>query len=168
MLRALLDAPRSDPGPDAVADLGHGVERLRREHRRPGLRVIVSDFLDPRAGWEAAVRRLGGRNDVIAVEVLDPREQELPDVGLLTLVDPETGRRHEVQTRSRRLRERYRAAAAAHRVDTASALRRAGAGHVVLRTDGDWITDLARFVVARRRTARHGATRRVHTRRSTP
>jgi uncharacterized protein (DUF58 family) len=152
VLRALRDAPRAVPGPGARADLATGVERLRRERRRPGLRVVVSDFLD--GGWERPMRRLAVRHDVLAVEVLDPRELTIPDVGLLTLVDPETGRRLEVATSRRRLRERYAAEATASRAATAAALRRAGVAHVVLRTDGDWVAELARFAVARRRVSR--------------
>ena len=78
--------------------------------------------------------------------MLDPRELELPEVGLLTLVDPETGRRHEVQTsQASKLRERYAAAMAAHREHTAQAIRAAGAAHLVLRTDTDWVRDVAAF-----------------------
>ena len=158
LLRAMLDAPRTDPGPGASIDLAAGLERWRREHRRPGLRVIVSDFLDRpdegRGDWALPVRRLAARHEVIAVEVVDRREQALPDVGPLVLVDPESGRRREVHTGDRRLRERYASAVAAHRAGTAAALRRAGAAHLVLHTDRDWITDLARFVAARRRAAR--------------
>lgn len=158
LLRALAGVERAEPGPAAIADLGAGIERLRRDHRRPGLRVIVSDFLDASPGWEPPLRRLAARNDVIAVEVVDPRDESLPDVGLLTLVDPETGFRQEVSTRSSRLRARYAAEVAAHRDRTAAALRRAGAAHLVLRTDRDWVGDVARFVTARRRASRRSPT----------
>ena len=82
-------------------------------HRRPGVRVVVTDLLEPDGRtdrpfpWEPAVRRLAARHDVVVVEVLDPRELDLPDVGLLVLGDPETGRRREVWT-SPRLRSRLR------------------------------------------------------------
>jgi uncharacterized protein (DUF58 family) len=90
---------------------------------------------------------------VLAVEVLDPRELDLPDVGLLTLVDPESGRRREVAT-TRRLRERYAAAAAEQRGAIAAAIRRTGAAHLRLRTDRDWVRDLVAHVYAQRRLAR--------------
>jgi uncharacterized protein (DUF58 family) len=161
LLRDLLAAPRVEPGPTAAVDLAHGLERWRREHRRPGLRVIVSDFLDTdtdtdtdTGAWALPVRRLAARHEVVAVEVVDRREQALPDVGPLVLLDPESGRRREVRTGDRRLRERYAAAVAAHRAGTAAALRRAGVAHLVLHTDGDWVTDLAVFLASRRRTAR--------------
>lgn len=106
--------------------------------------------------WERPLRALAGRHDVVAVEVLDPRELELPDVGVVTLVDPETGGHLQVQTGDRRLRERYVEAAAHQRRETAASLRAAGADHLVLRTDRDWLADLVAFV-GRRRQRRRGA-----------
>jgi uncharacterized protein (DUF58 family) len=148
LLRALVDEPR-DSG---AADLAAGIERFAREHRRPGLRVVVSDLLDGSA-WEAPLRRLAGRNEVVVVEVVDPRDGELPDVGALVLVDPETGRVREVRTDAR-LRARFAREAEAHRGATAAAVRRAGAEHLVLRTDTDWVTDVARFAASRKRMRR--------------
>jgi uncharacterized protein (DUF58 family) len=162
LLRWLLGLPRGTPAA-RPPDLGGAVEGLRRAARRRGLAVVVSDFLDE--DWEAAMRRLAVRHQVLAVEVTDPRELELPDVGILTLVDPETGRRREVSTASRRLRARYAEAAAARRRAVADSLRRAGAAHLELRTDRDWVADLVRHVHAQRRLARAAATpnRRVAT-----
>jgi uncharacterized protein (DUF58 family) len=148
-LRTLLSLPRATPGAFPRMDLGKAISRLDREHLRPGLRVIVSDFHE--GGWADPLRRLAARHEVIAVEVLDPRELELPEVGLLTLVDPETGRRREVQTASRKLRRRYADAMTAHREHTTQAIRSAGAAHLVLRTDTDWVRDVAAFTTARRR-----------------
>jgi uncharacterized protein (DUF58 family) len=87
--------------------------------------------------------------------VTDRREAALPDVGLLTLLDPESGRTTQVRTGDRRLRERYARAVAEHRAATATALRSAGVEHVVLRTDRDWVGDIAGFLAVRRRTARY-------------
>lgn len=157
LLRELLAAPRTPPG--GGLDLATALERLHREQRRPGLRVIVSDLMPRTPGerldWVVPLRRLAARHDVVAVEVTDRREAALPDVGLLTLVDPETGRATHVRTGDRRLRERYARAVADHRAATAVAIRSSGADHVVLRTDGDWVGDVARFVAVRRRTARY-------------
>lgn len=130
-------------------DLAAGAERLLRTMRRRGLAVIASDFLDP-GDWQRPLRALGAHHETLAIEVVDPRELALPDVGLVELVDPETGARVEVQTADRRVRERFEAAAAAQREDTARRIRAAGADHLVLRTDRDWLVDLARFVTWRR------------------
>ena len=158
LLHVLLQTPRSDGrGPGLAAAL----RQLLDPPRRRGLAVVVSDLLDPadatgagqaQDGWAAPLRRLAQRHDVIVVEVVDPRELELPDVGVLRLVDPETGRELEVQTSSRRLRARYAQAAAERRRRSAEHVRSAGAGHVVLRTDRDWLRDLAAHLARRRRT----------------
>jgi uncharacterized protein (DUF58 family) len=153
LLGTLLAEPRGAAGRTGPS-LGAGAELLRRTGPgRRGLIVVVSDFLEPVSGWERPLRLLGARHQLLAVEVVDPRELTLPDVGMLTLVDPETGRRREVPTASRRLRERYADAAARQRAEIAAGLRRAGAAHLRLRTDGDWVRDLVRHVLARRRVA---------------
>jgi uncharacterized protein (DUF58 family) len=160
-LRALLQIPRTPEGAGRGPTLGEALDGLRRTVRRRGLIVVVSDFLDgmedPEAPtWERPLRRIAQRHQVLAIEVLDPRELELPDVGLLTLVDTETGQRREIATTSRRMRERYAQAAAEQRGAIHDAIRRAGAGHMQLRTDGDWVRDIVRYVVEQRRMARAG------------
>ncbi|KAB1911310.1 DUF58 domain-containing protein [Micromonospora sp. AMSO31t] len=159
LLRALLGAPRTDGHP-ATPGLHDGLDGLQRMATRRGLVVVVSDFLDGlpdepdgAPAWEAVLRRLAVRHQVLAVEVTDPRELELPDVGLVTLVDPETGRRREVWTGDPGLRERYAQAAAAQRDQVRDALRRSGATHLALRTDRDWSADIVRHVHAQRRLA---------------
>lgn len=148
LLHRIAGTPRAEGG--GPTDLAGAVRVLDRVARRRGLVVVVSDFVG-RPGWERPLQALAARQDVIAIEVVDPRELSLPDVGVLALVDPETGRRLEVQTADRRLRERFAAAAAAQRAHVAGALRVAGADHLVLRTDRDWLVDLVRFVEQRRR-----------------
>ena len=153
------------PGDGAGATLHGALQLLLRPPGRRGLLVVVSDLLVPNQpaqdlpaarrcegpAWERPLRQLAQHHDVVVVEVVDPRELELPCVGVLRLVDPESGRHLEVQTADRRLRERYAAAAADRRAGHAEAVRRAGADHLVLRTDRDWLPELARFLAARRR-----------------
>ncbi|CAA9288948.1 MAG: hypothetical protein PA3071, partial [uncultured Corynebacteriales bacterium] len=160
LLRRLAAMPRSTKG--RRGDLAAALEALRRPPRRRGFAVVISDFLgdaDERPAWERSMRALSVRHDVLAVEVLDPVELELPAVGLLTLVDPESGRLLEVQTGKKELRDRYAAAAVRQRAEIAASLRRAGASHLQLRTDRDWLVDMVRFVAARRRGASGGALR---------
>ncbi len=147
LLRTLAATPRSGPG--ERGDLSIALEQLRRPPRRRGLAVVISDFIGP-LSWERSLRALSGRHDLLAVEVLDRRDLELPDVGLVTLLDPETGRTKEVSTTAE-LRSAFAKASAGHRAEVAVALRRAGASHLVLRTDRDWIADVMRFVVSRKR-----------------
>jgi uncharacterized protein (DUF58 family) len=117
--------------------------------------VVISDYLAPPAQWARPLRKVAARHEVLAVEILDPRELELTDVGVLVVADPETGVLHEVQTSDTRLRQRYAAAAAREREAVAAAIRAAGAAHLRLRTDSDWLLDIVRFVAA----ARHARTR---------
>jgi uncharacterized protein (DUF58 family) len=94
---------------------------------------------------------LGARHEVVVAQISDPREDDLPPVGLLTLVDPETGNLHEVQTASKRFRSRYAAAATARRAETMASVRASRAAHLDVGTDRDWLLDIVRFVVAKRR-----------------
>jgi uncharacterized protein (DUF58 family) len=148
--RTAQDRPLPVPAP-AGPQLGEALDRLARRPLRRGLVVVVSDLLGDPTAWERPLRALAARHQVIAVEITDPRELTLPAVGLLTLVDPETGALLDVDTGSAKLRARYAAAAAARRTAVSDALRRAHAGHLVLRTDSDWMLDIVRHVAAARR-----------------
>jgi uncharacterized protein (DUF58 family) len=106
---------------------------------------VVSDFRGP-LDWRRPLLELGGSHELVAVEIRDPREQELPNAGLLWLVDPETGKQLRVDTRSERLRARFAAAAAEERALVAKTLAAAGARHVVLSTSGDWLRTLAVYL----------------------
>ena len=122
--------------------LTDAVGRLRGLARARGLVVMVSDFRGPR-DWETPLRTLRARHGVLAVEVRDPRELELPAMGDVWFTDPETGSQRVVNTSRRRVRRRFAEAAAAERAEVAAALRRAGADHLVLSTGDDWLKELA-------------------------
>ena len=155
ILHRIAGAPSAEG--QGEVDLGAALRRLDRSMPRRGLAVVLSDWLGP-PSWSDGLRAVTVRHDVLCVEVVDPRELELPDVGLLDLVDPESGRRRSVDTGNARLRARYAAAADERRDDLARAFRGAGADHLVLRTDRDWLADLVAFVVGR--PARIAALRR--------
>ena len=112
--------------------------------------MVVSDFRGP-LDWRRPLLQLLGRHQVLAVEIRDPREQELPDVGELWLVDPETGRQVRVDTRSRELRRRFADAAREERTGVARVLAALAVPHVVLSTEGDWLRPLAAFLNRRSR-----------------
>ena len=132
-------APDGAEGEDLTAALA----RLGRVARLRSLVVLISDFAGP-PNWARPVAALAARHTVMAVEIRDPREQALPEVGRLALVDPESGERVSIDTSSRRLRERFAAAATEEREAVAAALRRAGVEHVVLSTEGPWARELGR------------------------
>jgi uncharacterized protein (DUF58 family) len=131
------DGVSGEPLSGALARLGR-VARLR------SLIVLISDFAGPAEEWARPLAALSARHTVLAVEIRDPREAELPNVGRLAMVDPETGQRLNVDTRDSRLRERFAAAVREGRAEVAGALRRAGAEHVVLSTAGVWARELGR------------------------
>ncbi|MFI6424218.1 DUF58 domain-containing protein [Promicromonospora sp. NPDC050880] len=156
-LTRLAAAPREGGVPVPLADALRG---LGARARRRGLCVVVTDLVVPDGRierpfeWEGPLRRLTARHDVLVVEVDDPRERELPDVGEAVLVDPETGAQREVSTSDPELRLAYAMVAARHRDQTAAAVRACRAEHVRVATDQDWTVALARFVRDRGRTHR--------------
>ncbi len=152
-LLGVLLALRAEPDGARVGatSLGEALTRTARYARQRALVVCVSDFRGLR-DWRLPMLELSGRHDVVAVEVRDRREQELPDIGEVWLVDPETGRQLRVDTGSRTLRERFAAEAAEERAALGRALRSLGADHIVLSTAGDWLRPLA--AALRRRTGR--------------
>ena len=162
LLRKMLTEPFVPDHVTGSYSLTHAIEQLARTQRRRGLRVVVSDFLTPgdheldpnvEPDWERAMRRLAVRNQVLAVEVVDKREIEFPDVGEILIRDPETDFERYVNTGDTAARARMDAASAAQRERIRISLRRAGVGHIQLRTDRDWVADIARFVLAYRRVA---------------
>ncbi|MGI8847522.1 MAG: DUF58 domain-containing protein [Candidatus Dormibacteria bacterium] len=156
-LFALLDAVMTTrPPASGSIELDAAIGRLGGLARRRGLCAVVSDFL-AEPGWLRSLRQITTRHDVLAVEVLDPREMELPNVGVLGLVDPESGEFREVQTSSAKLRHNYAEAAQRQRDTVDEELRRSGADHLLLRTDRDWFHDLVRFVLRRRQVASHSS-----------
>jgi uncharacterized protein (DUF58 family) len=139
LLALLAELRREGSG---ATSLGTALTGAAAVGRQRGLVVIVSDFRGER-DWEAPLTALRARHGVMAVEIVDPREQQLVPAGDLWLVDPETGRQVHVDTRRRRVRDRFAEAAAAERAEVATTLRRTGADHVVLSTAGDWLRTFA-------------------------
>jgi uncharacterized protein (DUF58 family) len=150
-LLGLLGALQREPEVEqtGATSLGGAMRRTGALARQRGVVAVVSDFRGP-LDWRKPLLELMGRHEVLAVEIRDPREQELPDVGELWLVDPETGRQVRVDTRSRALRERFALAAAEERTGVARILSALGVPHAVLTTSGDWLRPLATFLGARR------------------
>jgi uncharacterized protein (DUF58 family) len=151
-MMGLLLALRSEQErkPTGPTSLGAALGRAAKIARQRALITVVSDFRGP-LDWERPLLDLGGRHDVLAIEIRDPREQSLPEVGELWLIDPETRRLLRVDTRDRVLRERFASDAERDRSEVAAILAGAGARHVVLSTSGDWLRTLASFLGRGRR-----------------
>jgi uncharacterized protein (DUF58 family) len=147
MLAQLEAATRAaDAGP---TDLRAALELVERVARRQALVVLVSDFLSA-DGWERPLARMSLRHEVVAVHVTDPRESSIPDVGIVTFEDPETGRQLTVDTASKRLRARFEEAAAEQRQELEETLRRCRVDVLPISTDEELMPRLARFLATRR------------------
>jgi uncharacterized protein (DUF58 family) len=152
LLRTIATMPKAPTG--VRGDLSAAIDALRRPERRRGMAVIISDFLGP-INWMRPLRAIAGRHEVLGIEILDPRDVELPPIGDVILQDAESGVTREF-TIDEQLRDDFEKAAAAHRAEVARTLLRCDAPLLSLRTDRDWIADVVRFVARRRRGALAG------------
>jgi uncharacterized protein (DUF58 family) len=150
-LRMIRQLVAVQPVPQRT-DLAAALEFLNRVQKRRAVAFLMSDFLAPSAQHAMAVT--SRRHDLVAITVADPRECELPDVGLLRLRDAETGRIVKVDTHNRRLRELFRAASAQRRQQLSEELKRIGVDELAIRTDQDYVTSLRRFFHMRERRLR--------------
>jgi uncharacterized protein (DUF58 family) len=132
--------------------LAAALDTLNRLLHKRSVVFVLSDFLD--RGYERSLRFTHRRHDLIALPLSDPREEELPAVGLLALADGETGEIALLDTRSRSARELFARRARERRARLESFLKRAGIGSVFLRTDRPYDRPLADFFRARARMRR--------------
>ena len=144
-LRRLLAEGVAPDGQHDADGLATALQRVSRMARQPGLVVAISDFRDQHH-WQRPMGALRMRHSVIAMEIVDPREAEVPAVGHLALIDPETGARVEVDTSNRRVRERFAELERQRRQELTRELRRLRIDHVTLATDQDWLLTLGRHL----------------------
>jgi uncharacterized protein (DUF58 family) len=129
-------------------DLARALTEAGRLIRRPSMMVLISDFMTP-GGWQQPLSSLAIRHEVVAVWITDPREGEIPDVGVVTFEDPESGEQILVDTRSAHLRARFQNAAAAQRETIRADLRRARAAVAELSTAAELVPQLVAFIKQR-------------------
>lgn len=151
-LLAWIQAPPLPQARQGATDLAAALQRARLCIPRRSLVLVVSDFLAA-DGWQEELRRLTARHEVVAVRVGDPREAWLPDIGIVTFEDPETGTQLTLDTSDRRLRERFSQAAQAQAERIAAALAACGVDQLVLNTDEEVVPALVAFLRARRARA---------------
>lgn len=150
--------------PTRLADLlGHAESLLTRR----SLVFVVSDFISE-PGWAAVLGRLARRHEVLAVRLVDPAELALPDLGLLTVEDAETGEQLLVDTQDAGFRQRFEALATAHEAELRAQLGAAGADVLELATGDDLLASLLRYVALRRQRARATLGHRLPTALRTP
>jgi uncharacterized protein (DUF58 family) len=162
LLRLVARIERAAETPaDGPTDLGRALTEAGRLIRRPSMMVLISDFMTP-GGWQRPLSALAIRHEVTAVWITDPRESEIPDVGVVTFEDPESGEQILVDTRSAHLRARFQEAAAAQRGTIRADLLRARAAVAEMSTAAELVPQLVAFIKQREaqrggRLARVGA-----------
>jgi uncharacterized protein (DUF58 family) len=124
--------------------------------KRRSLLFVVSDFISE-PGWEESLGRLARRHEVVAVRLFDPAEMALPDVGLVTVEDAETGEQLLIDAADPAFRLRYAAIAEAEESKLVAGLASSGADILELATDDDLLDVMMRFVDLRRQRARRKA-----------
>ena len=141
---------QSAPGTTKLRDLLLAGQRIVK--RRCSV-FVISDFISE-PGWEAALAQLSMRHEVTAVRLFDPLEMDLPDLGLVTMRDAETGEQIVVDTHDRGFRERFAAAAQRREAALLEGLARAGVDTLELATDGDLMDAILRFADLRKQRSR--------------
>ena len=164
--RPRRDAKAAAGEATALADLLRAADGVMT---RRSLVFVVSDFIS-QPGWQDALARLARRHEVVAVRLWDPMEMDLPDVGLVTVEDAETGEQVFIDAADPGFRERYAAIAEQQEAELMAGLSRSGADVVELATDDDLLQALLRLSDLRRQRARAPSARRApaHLQRARP
>lgn len=168
VLRVTREVLASEPSGRAT-DLAVGLETLTRVAKRRSVAFVISDFFVPAGPWssgrgdeqrrarfERTLALASAKHDVIAVELVDPRDDELPDVGLAMLEDLESGEEVLVDTSDRRVREAYAQSARARRASVRSVFKRLAIDQVTIGTDGSYVRPIRDLFARRARRARSG------------
>ena len=145
------DAPQA--GPTKLHEL---LESAARQIRRRSTIFVVSDFISE-TGWEKPLGMLAQRHEVVAVRLLDAMELQLPDLGLIPMLDAETGEQVLVDTSDKGFRKRFASIAAQREAHLRQSLTRAGVDTLELSTDGNLVEALMRFTDLRKRRSRMSA-----------
>jgi uncharacterized protein (DUF58 family) len=148
-VRAIVSSVASPPASEGLgrSDLVAAIDRVGVISRRRGFVAVISDFAGD--DWVDPLARLGLRHDLLAIAVYDPRERDIPPIGLVDVVDPATGRHREVRVTAA-VQRRFAAAAAERVAARDLALRRAGAELLELATDADWLAAIVHHVRRKR------------------
>ena len=150
--RVLIDPPTA-PAPGTTTDLAVLLRAAHGMARRRSLIVIVSDFISE-PGWDVLLALLARRHEVVAIQVADPREFEIPSVGMVYVEDAETGEQIFVDTDDPVFRRRLGEAADARQAELVEATRKAGVDLHQALTDEDLVRALMRISALRKRRRR--------------
>ncbi|MCB9295898.1 MAG: DUF58 domain-containing protein [Lewinellaceae bacterium] len=145
IIRELIDFEPEGHG----TDIGVMLEYFNNIVKKRSICFLLSDFLAK--AYESPLRIAARRHDVIGVNIIDPREEELPDVGLIRARDAESGEMRWIDTSSRRLRERYAAWHQDHLAYFRTTFKKVGADAVNIRTNESYVNALLKFFQQRGR-----------------
>jgi len=121
--------------------------------KRRSLVFVISDFISE-PGWEKPLSLLAQRHEVLAIRLHDPRESDLPDVGMVVMEDAETGEQLFVDTHDKKFRQRFAEAAQKRELDLKTAFKHAGVDVLSLSTDADLVHEIVRLAKRRQQTRR--------------
>ena len=153
LMRLMRSRPRDIAAPGAGTSLGDLLHAAAGTIKRRSLVLVVSDFIS-QPGWDDALARLALRHDVVAVRLYDPLEMALPELGLVTVEDAETGEQLFIDTADPAFRRRYAAEAEAREAALRESLAHSGCDTLELSTDDDLLEAMLRFAALRRQRAR--------------
>ena len=152
---------RASAAQHGVTSLQDMLTRAGRLIRQRATVFIVSDFYTA-PDWDKALLSLAKRHDVVAIRLVDPLERELPDMGMLTIRDPETGEQVFVDTSDKSFRQRFERSARAHEARLLHALSQAGVDCLELDTHAPVHEGLRRFIVQRQQMLRQSVSGGQH------
>jgi uncharacterized protein (DUF58 family) len=146
LINDMLKQPRLPQAP--FTDLNLFLRGALNSIKRRSLVFVISDFISA-PGWEAPLSLLNQRHDVLAIRLWDPREVELPDIGIIVMQDAETGEQLHVDTHDRKFRQRFFEAAQSRELALKQSFKRAGVDMLSLSTEEDMVRAIVRFAKQR-------------------
>jgi uncharacterized protein (DUF58 family) len=151
LVNDMMRQPRLDHVP--ATNLKSFLDGALNALRRRSLVFVISDFISE-PGWEKPLSLLAQRHEVLAVRLFDPRERELPDVGMVVMEDAETGEQMFVDTHDKKFRKRFAEAAQKRELELSNAFKHSGVDVLELSTEDDLVRQIVRFAKRREQVRR--------------
>ncbi|MEW6086126.1 MAG: DUF58 domain-containing protein [Chloroflexota bacterium] len=152
LINDMMKQPRQTRAP--FTNLKSFLDGALNSIKRRSLVFVISDFISE-PGWERSLSLLNRRHEVIAVRLFDPREEELPDVGMVVMEDAETGAQMFVDTHDLKFRKKFFAAAQQREQNLNAAFKRAGVDVLPLSTEDDIVRSIVRFAKQRQQVRKN-------------
>jgi uncharacterized protein (DUF58 family) len=147
LINDMMHQPRLPRAP--FTNLSVFLQSALNSIRRRSLLFIISDFISE-PGWEKPLSLLTQHHEVLAIRLWDPREVELPDIGVIVMEDAETGEQLHVDTHDRKFRQRFHEAALKRESALRESFKRAGVDALSLSTEEDLVRAIVRFAQQRK------------------